>query len=215
MGFKISIMKKYLIILITFQLFTSIVYSQDSTLVIVGQKVSVSDIVYNPIVDTLTNFDKIIDTYTKKEVDTIIILRIDDRADNSVNKAIYKVLEVVRGEFKKDVINFTYIDRRHISSSNEILLVFHKWGQNYFLKQQPVEVYKTKDNRWACPYIAEIDKYPQIKLQKLRFKPKLVFDVSMYDDEYIKKHYPSPYYKIKKNKAFAVQGIYAEELNLN
>jgi hypothetical protein len=35
----------------------------------------------------------------------------------------------------------------------------------------------------------------------------------MYDDEYIKKHYPSPYYKIKKDKAIAVQGVYAEELS--
>jgi hypothetical protein len=206
------LIKKYLILIITFHIFTSIVYSQNTTLTIVGKKISVSETIYpvSSLIDTVTNFGEFIDPYTKEKVDTILIVKIID----PVQRAIYTVSEVVIGEFKKDTINFIYHDRKHIFSSKNVLLFFRKAGQEYILKQQAVEVYKTRDNHWACLYSTEmINKYPQIKFQKMKFKPKLFFDVSMYDDEYVKKHYPSPYYKVKKQKAYAIQGVYAEKLS--
>jgi hypothetical protein len=206
-------MKKYLMLVLIFLIFGSLVYSQ-KTLIIIGEKISASiatvPISYTPIFDTLTNVG-FMDPSGKK-IDTFFIVKVIAH----VNRAVYKVLEVVKGDFKNDTVKFIFSDKNHVSSSKNVLLFLSKTGNHsYVLKQQPVEVYITKDNRWACPYTVEIDKYSQIKFQKLKFKSKLVFDVSMYDDEYIKKHYPSPYYKIKKNKAFAVQGIYVDELSDN
>jgi hypothetical protein len=40
------------------------------------------------------------------------------------------------------------------------------------------------------------------------FEKELSFDIGTYSDEYIKKHYPSPYFEIKENRAIAVYGHY-------
>jgi hypothetical protein len=182
-------------------------------LTVVGKRISVSAGTVYPassLVDTVTNFGGFIDSYTKKQVDTVLIVKIID----PVKRAAYKISEVIKGEFEKDTVNFIYRDRNHVSSSKDVLLFLDKTGNsNYVLKQPPVEVYGTKDNRWASPYIVEMDKYSRINFRKVKFKPVPVFDVGGYGDEYVKKHYPSPHYRIKKGKAFAVQGIYAEELS--
>jgi hypothetical protein len=195
----------YFLTLITFFNFFPVGYSQNTILAIVGEKISVSP-KRSPTPLQMDTF--IIDG--KERIDTVLLLKLFDPVDI----AVYKVSKLIIGDFKEDTISFVFHNRNHIASSNNVLLLLDKPNtlKHYILKKQPVEVYKTDDNRWASPYIAEISKHSQIKPQKIRFDPELVFDVSIYDDEYIKKHYPAPYYKIKKNKVFAVQGIYAEEL---
>jgi hypothetical protein len=202
-------MKGYLITLMTFFVFFVNGYGQDTILMIVGKKISATtDRPPIPLkIDTLFNIP-----IDGKIIDTVLILELVD----PINIAVYKVLKVIDGDFREDTIKFVYHNKSHIVSLNNVLLLLHKsHSSKYILKRQPVEIYKTKDNQWASPvgtYIAEIGKYPQPKPQKMRFDPKLVFDVGIYDKEYIKEHYPLPYYKIKKNKAFAVQGIYVEDL---
>jgi hypothetical protein len=193
--------------LMTIIFLTSILlgYSQDTMLAIIGKKVSVSTPPSSMplIIDTLINTGFI---DRGKKIDTILIIKIID----NINKATYKVSKLIKGNFEKDTVTFIFHDRNHVSSSNDVLLLLDKNNTHYVLKKQPIEVYNDKDNRWVFLYTAETNKYYQ-KFQKVKFKPELVFDVSMYNDEYIKKHYPSPYYKISKNKAFAVQGAYVEE----
>jgi hypothetical protein len=203
-------MKRYLMTFMAFLVFIPVGYSQDTILTIIGEKVSAStDMpVQQPtlMVDTLVDVGFI--DHTGKKVDTMFMVKIIDPIDS----ATYKVLEVIRGDLKKDTIHFIFHDKHHVASSNHVLLFLEKGDLGYILTRQPIEVYMTKDKRWASPYITEMEKYPRMPFQKTGFNPELVFDISMYDDEYIKKHYPSPYYKIKKDKAIAVQGIYAKEL---
>jgi hypothetical protein len=200
-------MKKYLMTVTVFFIFTLVGYSQDTMLAIVGKKVSVSK---HPVTAPM-KIDTLVNTVTDrgKIIDTILILHMIEH----ITKASYKVSELICGDLKKDTVTFVFHYTDHVSSSNDMLLFLSKNDEDYILKRKPVEVYKTVNNRWACLYTTEMDKYSQIKFQKLRFKPELAFDISMYNDEYIKKHYPSPYYKIKKYKAVAVQGIYADEFS--
>jgi hypothetical protein len=206
-------MGKYLITFMTFFIFTLAGYSQSTILTIVGKKVSVSrgTPVTVPFADTVTNLG-FTNPFTGEKVDTAVVVKfIDPRYT-----AVYKITELISGDFDKDTICFAIRNGNLLDSSNDVLLIFGKGKTGHFLKRPPIEVYPTKDNCWASPYITEMEPYPQLKPRKTGFKPELVFDVGMYDDEYVKKHYPSPYYKIKKDKAIAVQGVYAEELsNLN
>jgi hypothetical protein len=203
-------MKRYLMTFMAFLVFIPVGYSQDTVLTIVGKKVSAStDMpVQQPtlMVDTLTGVGFI--DHTGKKVDTMFMVKIIDPIDS----ATYKVLEVIRGDFKRDTIHFIFYDKHHVASSNHVLLSLDKGDLGYVLTREPIGVYRTTDKRWASPYITEMGKGARMPLQKIGFKPELVFDVGVYDDAYIKKHYPSPYYKIRKGKAIAVQGIYAEEL---
>jgi hypothetical protein len=88
-------MRKYLMTFKTFFIFISVGYSQSTILTVVGKKVSVS--IAKPVttspVDTVT-------FYTGEKVDTVITVKFIDPVD----RATYKVMELISGDFKKDTL---------------------------------------------------------------------------------------------------------------
>ena len=126
-----------------------------------------------------------------------------------------KIIELYYGDYKKDTITFETATIHNIKPYENLLLFLLKLrvnGEYHQIYQLPIGVYKTREKRWASPYIEDMRRYPKLKPQKIFFEQEVSYDIGNYSVEYIKKHYPTPYYEIRENKAVAIYGIDAEDL---
>lgn len=190
----------------------------------IGECVSISKTKTSQVkVDTLSGLGidtvySIADKEYKLKTDTIMIV-----GPTILQKDVakYKVLEVYEGNLDLDTISFFVFnnnDIEHLSNHNQVLLfLIKKNGAYHLLDNQLINVFPTKNNRWASPYSFEDYKTfrtinTDIKPYKVNFKERPVYNLDKYTNSYIKKHYPSPYFIVNQNKAIAVYGNYVEEL---
>lgn len=131
----------------------------------------------------------------------------------------YKLLKTIYGTVLPDTINFTAFDHYgtpKFSYYKYVMLFLSEYcGKLYHEKYQFFDVYPTKDGRWARPGDPyRYDKHWQkdIQIVKLNFKDNLSFDIEDEDEHVIKEKYPRPYFRMTKNRAFPLTGVYAEEL---
>jgi len=136
-------------------------------------------------------------------------------------KAEYRVIQQLYGHYSLDTIRFTVYDhygRPAFSQYPYVLLFVSEYcGELYHEKYQFFEVFKTVDGRWASPGDPyRYDTYHQkgVRAQAIRFADSVAFDVSRYHENYIKRQYPAPYYKIEGSKAIPVMGAYVDDLLL-
>lgn len=135
--------------------------------------------------------------------------------------ARYEILELYRGSYEGDQIEFTVFDHYGVppfSKYEHVLLYLEKHdGHFYHAKYMYSPLYKTKDGRWAGPYDSYDYTHPNnesttIKPEKIDFIDVVTIDVSEYEKDYIDRYFPAPYYEIQENKAVAIYGNYLDEL---
>jgi hypothetical protein len=216
---------KYFFTLILF--ISSLIHSHCQTnnlVVFVGENVSFSKIKISYLkIDTLSGLS--IDTVftfgektQKITTDTVFIM---GPSSKQMDVATCKILNLFQGNLKEKNISFVVPDKNdktYLLSHNHVLLfLIEKNGDYHLLKNQLTDVFLTKKDRWASPYSYEDYKFfgkchIGIKLHKIKFKEKPIYDLNNYTTENIAKRYPSPYYKINNNKATAIYGNYVEDL---
>ncbi len=133
--------------------------------------------------------------------------------------AKYKVLSNIYGSYSKDTIDFTTYDHygtpKFLSYKYVMLFISEHCGRLFHEKYQYFDVYPTADGRWARPgdpYRFD-KKIPQtVTVQKLKFKEPVSFDISNEYMHIIKEEYPEPYFKITRNKAYPLTGVYSDVL---
>lgn len=139
---------------------------------------------------------------------------------NSKFSAQYKIQEMVYGSYCGDTITFTVYDhygRPQFGKFQNVLLYVSEYCNEFIhQKYQFTDVYKTTDGRWASPYhfgdYSRLDSTSKIKPEIINFEVPVEYDISRFPADQQIKFYPSPYYKIEKNKAIAVYGNYLPEL---
>lgn len=185
---------------------------KDSLFVFVGEKIEVKKIPRQRViehVDTIiTNGDT---TYRKSE-----FIRMDDKY-----LAKYKVLQQVYGSFASDTIEFVSYDHYGVPAFSKyktvLLYVSNYNGKLIQEKYQFSDVYETKNGRWASGYRTgdykeDFNKNSTVKPEVTKFKKQISYSIKGRAKEDIADWFPSPYYKIKGNKAIVVYGNYVEEL---
>jgi hypothetical protein len=134
---------------------------------------------------------------------------------------VYKIVKLLSGKPEKDTVSCYTADEwetpPELTKYANALVFLAQLTDGYYCLYY-FDVYRTKDNRWASPsyYCKEgyeyLYKERMDKPQRVPFENELSFDISKYSDEYIKKHYPSPYFEIRENRAIAVYGHYLDDL---
>ena len=135
--------------------------------------------------------------------------------------AKYRILECIYGKFEADTIDFIAYD--HYGTPNfsnyqyVLLYVVDYKGKYIHSKYQYSSLFKAKDGRWAGPYshldyLHAFNKDTKIKPEIIEFKQEAAIDLSVLKKEHMDYYFPSPYYKIKNNKAFVIYGNYINEL---
>lgn len=184
---------------IAFALFWSLVTfgqsKKDSIYVFVGEKISVT-------------------RFHPEDSDSIIY-------DSGV-KAKYKVIQMIYGSYSYDTIEFEAYDHygrfRFSNFKNVLLFVSNENGKLYHEKYMFVDVYKTKNGRWAGSYQSAdfnhvLNKNINIKPEPIEFIGEVSYEIPQWvtQDEALQ-GYPSPYFIIRDRKALVVWGNYVEEL---
>ena len=135
--------------------------------------------------------------------------------------AKYRVLEVYRGSYAGDEIEFTVFDHYGtpgFSEHKHVLLYLEKHDGHFFhSKYQFTPLYKTRDGKWAGAYAAmdyshSFNENTKIKPEKIEFLEPVTIDISKYESEDIARWFPEPYFQIKDQMAIAVYGNYIDEL---
>jgi hypothetical protein len=134
-------------------------------------------------------------------------------------QAKYKILENIYGGYSKDTITFMAFDHYgkppFLDYKYVMLFVSEHCGQLIHEKYQYFDVYPTADGRWARPgdpYRFDTKQPKLFKVQKLKFKEHLSFDISNEYESVIAEKYPKPYFKITRNKAYPLTGVYSDAL---
>jgi hypothetical protein len=185
---------------------------KDSLLVFVGEKIEVREIPQERVIEHIDTIIKEGDTTYRESVS----LSMDGKF-----LAKYKVLQQVYGLFSSDTIEFVAYDHYgtpafskyktvllYVSNYNDVLI--HE-------KYQFADVYKTNNGRWASGYRVgdyehDFNKNTTIKPEPIKFEKEVSYNLKGRTKKDIAEWFPSPYYKIKGNKAIAVYGNYVEEL---
>lgn len=135
--------------------------------------------------------------------------------------AKYKILERVCGSYSKDTIEFIVYDHYGLpefqSYKTVLLYVAITDSLNYHLKYLFQPLYKTKNGKWAAPYMAslhnDVDSITEnLKPVKIDFAEEVSFSVAGWKKQQAKEVFPLPFYKIAGQKAIAVYGNYIPEL---
>jgi hypothetical protein len=138
-------------------------------------------------------------------------------------RAKYKILQRVYGNYPGDTIEFNAYSHKGIPGfskyKNSLLFLSEDSGRYYQEKYQYIDVYMTKQGRWAggydqYDYTHEFNEGTTVKPEKIDFIERVVYPtIIKYDDgtqDTIS--YPEPYYKTIGDSAIAVYGNYVEEL---
>jgi hypothetical protein len=185
---------------------------KDSLYVFVGEKVEVSEVSYPSLTNSIDTLIENGDTTYRK----LVSLNMDSKF-----LARYKVRQVLYGSYASDTIEFVAYDHYGtpaFSKYQTVLLYVQNYnGRLVHQKYQYADVYKTKSGRWASTYKAEDYKHEfnqttTVKPEKIDFLEKVAYDIKGRGKQNIEEWFPSPFYKIKRNKAIAVYGNYVEEL---
>jgi hypothetical protein len=131
----------------------------------------------------------------------------------------YKILKNISGGYPNDTISFEsyshYGKPEFIKYKYVLLFVSEHCGRLFHEKYQYFDVYPTIDGRWARPG----DPYrfdghlPRIKTaSRIRFKNNLSFDISNEYTYVIKQEYPKGYFKMTRERAYPMKGVYLEDL---
>ncbi|WP_285055347.1 hypothetical protein [Pedobacter ginsengisoli] len=134
-------------------------------------------------------------------------------------QAKYKILENIYGDYSKDTITFMAFDHYgeppFLNYKYVMLFVSEHCGQLIHEKYQYFDIYPTADGRWARPgdpYRFDTNQPKLFKAQKLKFKENLSFDIGNEYKSVIAEKYPKPYFKITRDKAYPLTGVYSEDL---
>lgn len=134
-------------------------------------------------------------------------------------RAKYKVLKNVYGDYQNDIIEFDSYDHYGFppfAKHKAVLLFVSEYeGKLYHEKYQYFDVNKTEDGRWAsCGDPYRFDEYHRksIKTDRLEFNEPLFFDLTEFEDKYIKAIFKEPYFKVSGSKAECLTGAYIEDL---
>jgi hypothetical protein len=148
----------------------------------------------------------------------------DSLVQDKAYKARYRVLHSVHGDYEGDTIEFEAFDHYGSPAFAEyphvLLFVIDVGGKLHHVKYQYFDVYRTRDGRWAGdgdPYKHEvlIDKSRRhVNPERIAFEQIISFDLRNMDAALISKFYPAPYYRIEKQRAYALMGNYVEDLFL-
>jgi hypothetical protein len=142
--------------------------------------------------------------------------------------AVFQVLKQLKEHLKEDTVSFFTPD--DFSTPPEIayenvLLYLYKTNDGYHCLEY-MDVYKTADNNWASHYACEdyncnLNKSIDVKPEKISFEKTLSIDLDAYRskhkyikniEKHIEKHFPSPYYEIREDKAIALYGYYLDDI---
>lgn len=135
----------------------------------------------------------------------------------------YKIIENIYGNYTSDTIRFKAYDHYGVPAFSEyenvmLFVSLESDGELYHLKYQFFDLYKTKDGKWASPYIGygcydpDIKDEIDIKPVRIKFDPSVSFDISRFENSDIKYYYPDKYFSIKNGKAYPKYGNYIPEL---
>ncbi len=182
---------------------------QDSLVVFIGEKISLT---YTPIESTVDTIIKGKDTTYRKQFPVIM--------DNKYI-AKYKVLQLVHGIYQWDTIVFTVFDHYGIPAFSKfptvLLFLSYYNGKLYHEKYQYFDLYITRSGRWASPYPAGDYNHPYkgsitVKPEKIPFTNQVSFPVNGLTSKQVQTIYPAPYYEIKDGKSIAIYGNYVDDL---
>jgi hypothetical protein len=185
---------------------------KDSLLVFVGEKIEVREIPKKRVVEHIDTVVKDEDTSYRKSVSVSMDYKFF---------AKYKILQQVYGSFSADTIEFVAYDHYGAPSFSKyktVLLYVSNYNDKLIHeKYQYADVYKTKNGRWASGYRVgdyehAFNKNTTIKPEPVEFEKKVSYNLKRRTKDDIENLFPSPYYKIKRNKAIIVYGNYVEEL---
>jgi hypothetical protein len=134
--------------------------------------------------------------------------------------ATYKVIRIFSEHQRIDTIEFIS-ETPELGKYEHALLFLRKNKDGYFNQKsnQFIDIYLTKNNRWASYYVYEDYSHPNnvytsLRPEKIDFVKELVFDLTCIPQSTINKQYPPMYYKVNDNKAMAIFGNYVEDLIL-
>ena len=134
-------------------------------------------------------------------------------------EAKYKILKNIYGDYAQDTITFMAYDHygepAFLAYQYAMLFVSEHCGQLIQEKYQYFDVYPTADGRWARPgdpYRFDAAQPKLFKAQKLQFKEILSFDISNEYESVVAEKYPKRYFKITRDKAYPLTGVYSEDL---
>lgn len=138
---------------------------------------------------------------------------------DSAFKAEYKIIQSIYGKYDKDIIEFKAYDHYGyppFAEHKNVLLFVSKHNDKYYHeKYQYFDVYKTKDGRWAScgdPYKFDDIHRKNIKAINIEFKEPLFFDLTKFNDRYVKEVFIEPYFKLDNKKAECLMGTYVNDL---
>lgn len=137
-------------------------------------------------------------------------------------KVRYKVLESIYGDFQKQKIEFTVADHFGVpafSNYDHVLLFVRLYGNRFHhVKYRFCDLYKTKDGRWASPYDSHLysrswNNHSEARPEKIEFCEEVFYTISPdLSPEEIREYFPTPFFRLEENRAYAVYGNYLEEL---
>lgn len=134
--------------------------------------------------------------------------------------ATYKVIRIFSEYQHIDTIKFITEAPGLVKYEHALLfLKKNKDGCFNLTANQFIDIYLSKNNRWASYYAYEDYNHPNnvytsLKPEKIDFTKEVSFDLTHIPQSTINKQYPSPYYKVIDNKAIAIFGNYIEDLVL-
>jgi hypothetical protein len=130
-------------------------------------------------------------------------------------------VQQVYGTFQADTIEFLAFDHYGTPAFSKykyvMLFVSNENGKLYHEKYQYFDVYKTKSGRWASSYKVgdyehDYNKNTSVKPEVVDFLNQVSYNIKGRRKDDIEYLFPSPYFKIVRQKAIAVWGNYIEEL---
>lgn len=131
----------------------------------------------------------------------------------------YKVIENIYGDYANDTIEFIIFDHngRPALDDFDTILIYLSEACNafYHVKYQFANVYITDNGRWATPYSPyhyQNVTSSSIKPEIIKFVDEISFSLDGLNEDFVKKSYPAPYYKIRDNQAIAIYGNYIEDI---
>lgn len=123
-------------------------------------------------------------------------------------EAVYSIINTgITNAYTNETIKFKINKEGYpylFDYDNAVLFLVEQCGKYKMFRDSFIPAYKTSDGLWATHHNIY---QREIKSKPIQFQKEVAFTIEKDDnDAYIRKHYPSPYYRIQGNKAIAVYG---------
>jgi hypothetical protein len=144
--------------------------------------------------------------------------------NDSQYKARYQVLQVVHGQYRDSMIEFTAFDHYGFPRFGryETALLYVTMRRSWLLqpryfheKYQYQPVYSTADGRWAgCgdPYYFDEVHRGKIQAQVIDFKPEVTIDVAKIPPVKVEEAYPKAFFDYRKDVVICRKGVFLDDL---